>query len=215
MALRYNPTKKPLALGTAELGVRLMNKRVPNEWTKLEFHDPEVVLPKLRKIREIISSSDTPEKIASLRTNKLKKERESWDAAVFCQLLSLTINRKIYFSCYENSDFDSIFTWNDGGVQNYAPVQLKELVPEYTNSDASLDEILNKLCKYSGKDDLIVGIKLNRKESFDLTNIPTQKLPICELWMFGATSIDQKYWSLFGEFMSGEAQQYEHELQYV
>lgn len=195
--------------------VRRMKKRVPNEWTKLEYFDPEIVLPKLRKIREHISGTDTPEKIASLRTNTLKNERESWDAAIFSQLLSLTIGQKILFSRYEDSDFDSIFTWNDNGTQCYAPIQLKELVPEYTNTTATLDDILNKLCKYSGHDDLIVGIKLNRREAFDLTNISTENLPICELWMFGATSEDQNHWSLFGEFMSGAAQQYEYELQYV
>ena len=192
-----------------------MKKRVPNEWTKLEYFDPEVVLPKLRKIREQISGTETPEKIASLRTNKLKNERESWDAAIFSQLLSLTIGHKISFSRYEDSDFDSIFTWNDNGTQCYAPIQLKELVPEYTNTTATLSDILNKLNKYSGHDDLIVGIKLNRKETLDLTYIPTDNLPIRELWMFGATSEDQSHWSLFGEFMSGNVQHYEYELQYV
>jgi hypothetical protein len=192
-----------------------MKKRVPNEWTKLEYFDPEIVLPKLRKIREHMSDTDTPEKIANLRTNTLKNYRESWDAAIFSQLLSLTIGQKILFSRYEDSDFDSIFTWNDNGTQCYAPIQLKELVPEYTNTTATLNDILIKLCKYSGHDDLIVGIKLNRRKAFDLTKISTENLPIYELWMFGATSEDQSHWRLFGEFMSGTAEQYEYELPYV
>lgn len=46
-------------------------------------------------------------------------------------------------------------------AQCFAPIQIKELVRAYTNPDASLKNILNKLSKYSGHDDLIVGIKLN------------------------------------------------------
>jgi hypothetical protein len=192
-----------------------MKTRVPRKWERFEYFDPVVILPQLREIRERISDTDTPTKIKNLRTNMLKKKRESWDAAVFCHLFSLATGQKIYFSREEDSDYDSIFTWNDGDSQCFAPVQLKELVPAHTNPNANLQDILNKLPIYSGNNDLIVGIKLNRRETIDFSLLDTTNLPIRELWMFGATTEDQSHWSLIGEVMSGKVYQYEYELPYV
>ncbi|WP_156773399.1 hypothetical protein [Chlorobaculum parvum] len=192
-----------------------MDKQVPREWRRYEYFNPKIVLPKLRKIREEISITNTPDKIKALRTNKLKRERESWDAAIFCQLLSLTLKKDILFSREEHSDFDSIFTWNDGEVQSFAPIQLKELVPAYANPNANLQNIINSLSKYSGSDDLIVGIKINRRERIEFSDIDTDGLKIRELWMFGATTESQSHWSLLGEVMSGKVHQYEYELPYI
>jgi hypothetical protein len=192
-----------------------MKKRVPREWAKFEYFDPEIILPRLRVVREQLSVTDTALRIKSLRTNKLKRERESWDAAIFCHLLSLTLGEKILFSREEHSDYDTIFTWKDGVTQCFAPVQLKELVPRNTNPDANLQGVLNKLRKYSGNDDLIVGIKLNRRETIDLSYLDIKHLPVRELWMFAATTETQSHWSLFGELMSGKVYQHEYELPYV
>lgn len=145
----------------------------------------------------------------------MSRDREIWDAAIFCHLISLATGQKIYFSREERSDYDSIFTWNDGVSQCFAPVQLKELVPAYTNANANLKEILHKLSKYSGRSDLIVGIKLNREETIDFSSLDTANLPIRELWMFGATRESQSHWSLFGEVMSGKIFQHEYELPYI
>ena len=192
-----------------------MTKQVPREWTKFKYFDPEDILPKLRVIREKISSTDTPMKIRNLRTNMLSRERESWDTAVFCHLLSLAIGYKILFAREECSDHDCVFTWNDVTSQCYAPVQMKELVPQQTNPDANRQDILSKLSKYSGNDDLIVAVKLNRRERIDFASLITHNLPISELWMFGATTQDQCRWSLFGEVLSGAVHQYEFALPYV
>ncbi len=192
-----------------------MDKQVPREWFSYEYFDPKIVLPELRKIREEISETETPIKIKALRTNKLKRERESWDAAVLCHLLSLALKKDILFSREERSDYDSIFTWYEGEVQHFAPVQLKELVPAHTNPDANLQEIINSLSKYSGTDDLIVGIKLNRRETIEFSELDTSGLQIREIWMFGATTESQSHWSLFGEVLSGKVHQYEYELPYV
>jgi hypothetical protein len=192
-----------------------MKKRVPREWQRYKYFDPEVVLPRLRKLREEIANTDTSIKLKALRTNKLNRERESWDAAVFCHLLSLVFGQKILFSRVENSDYDSIFTWNDGLSQCFAPAQLKELVPAYTNPNADLQKILNSLSRYSGSDDLIVGIKLNRRTTVEFSSLDTNNLNIRELWMFGATTENQSHWSLFGEVLSGKVRQFEYELPYV
>jgi hypothetical protein len=192
-----------------------MKTPILNEWKKFEYFDPLIVLPRLRKIREQLSESDIDHKIKSLRINKLKRERENWDVAVFCHLLSLTIGQKIFFSREESSDYDSIFTWADKEAQCFAPIQLKELVPAYTNPNANLQEIINKLSKYKDSNDLIVAIKLNRREKIDFSAIDTRSLSVRELWMFGATTESQTHWSLFGEIISRQVYQYEYELPYV
>ena len=63
-------------------------KRVPREWKTYEYYDPKVILPRLQNIRLQVSASEIPDKIRNLRTNRLKPEREAWDAAVFCYLIS-------------------------------------------------------------------------------------------------------------------------------
>ncbi|WP_152976343.1 hypothetical protein [Methyloglobulus morosus] len=111
----------------------------------------------------------------------------------------------------EESDFDSVFTWLDNGIQNFAPVQMKELVPEYTNANTTLEQIIDKLRKYVDSSELVVGIKLNRQTSIDFSTVDVSRLPVAEVWMFGATAEDQSKWSLFGR--KGEQWvQYEYEL---
>lgn len=194
-----------------------MNSRVPREWERFEYFDPVVVLPILRNLREFLSTTDTQKKFKALRTNSLKRSREFWDAAVFCHLLSRTLGWHIYFSHEEHSDYDSIFTWNDGNTQHFAPIQLKELVPTDTNPAATLQEILDSLSKYSGVNDLIVGIKLNRKVSIDFSVLNTLNLHnhVREVWMFGATTESQSHWCLFGELLSSQVYQFDYELPHV
>ncbi len=131
--------------------------------------------------------------------------------AVLCLLLSYKLGLDIRFCRIEESDFDSIFTWQDNGTQCFVPVQMKELVPEYTNSTASLKELLAGLHKYGDSSDLVIGIKLNRDISIDFTDVKTKSLPVAEVWMFGATAQDQSRWSLFKENDAGWSQ-YEYEL---
>jgi hypothetical protein len=190
-------------------------KRVPREWAEMEYFDPEVVLPRLRQVREQVADSDTSSRIRNLRTNRLKRERESWDAAIFCQLLSLTTGHKILFSRVESSDYDSIFFWNSGAAQNFAPVQLKELASHEQNPQASISDVVHSLAKYPDSKDLVVGVRLNRTCSVDLSTLDTSNLRIGELWMYGITGPAEAKWSLFGDFMTGNVQCHEFELPYV
>ena len=185
--------------------------RVPRQWTKYEYHDPNVVLPKLHGVRRLVSVSDLPENVKNLRTHSLQPEREAWDAAIFCYLLSRALNLDIRFSRVEELDFDSVFTWLGNGVQNFAPVQMKELVPEFTNANATLDQIIAGLRKYVDSSELVVGIKLNRQISIDFSAVDVSGLPVAEVWLFGATAEDQSKWSLFGR-KGGQWVQYEYEL---
>jgi len=186
-------------------------KRVPKHWIKFEYYDPQVVLLGLQDVRMEVSGSDLSSDVKNLRTRLLQPEREAWDTAVFCYLLSCKLGLDIRFCRVEESDFDSVFTWLDNGTQCFAPVQMKELVPEYTNSTASLKKILAGLCKYGDSSDLVVGIKLNRDISIDFTDVKTGSLSVAEVWMFGATAQDQSKWSLFKENEAGWSQ-YEYEF---
>ena len=178
-----------------------------------DYYDPKIILPRLQKIRLDLQQSETPEKIRNLRTNTLKGEREAWDTAVFCYLLAKTIGMDISFSKVEASNYDSIFRWHDGSSPCYAPVQMKELVPEHTNPTASLETIIQGIKKYGVSPSLIIGIKLNRKMQINLASIHFSGLSVGEVWCFGATTPDETKWSLFGDFLS-EVNQYEHQLQW-
>jgi len=186
-------------------------KQAPREWKDYPYYDPKVILPKLQKIRKYLSITDTPDTIRNLRTNKLKAEREAWDIAIFCYLMSKAIGIDIYFSRIEKSDYDSIFTWNDGSSQCFSPVQMKELVPEETNPNTTLEAIIESLKKYVNSPELIIGIKLNRQIQFVLSSIECNDVPVGEIWCFGATTEDESRWSLFGDFLT-ECKQYEYEL---
>ena len=181
-------------------------KNFPGEWTKYKYFDPEVVLPKLQGVRIALTNSDTPDRIRNLRTNPLGGLRENWDAAIFCQLLRLALGLEIYFSVEEASDFDSIFTWTVGSTQFYSPIQLKELVPKKTNSDATLRSIIHSLKKYKDSHDLIVGIKLNREERIDFSELDFSGVGVSEIWCFGATKPDESEWCLVGDLLAGGKQ---------
>ena len=183
----------------------------PREWATYDYYDPKVILPGLQKIRLDIQQSETPEKIRNLRTNTLKGEREAWDAALFCYLLSKTIGIDIFFSKVEASNYDGIFKWHDGSLLCYAPVQMKELVPVHLNPTASLDKIIQSIKKYGVSPSLIIGIKLNREMQINLASINCSQLSVGEVWCYGATASDETKWSLFGDFLS-EVNQYEHHL---
>ena len=186
-------------------------KKIPKEWATYEYHDPSVVLQKLHKLRVQLSASNTPANIRNLRTNKLKPEREAWDAAVFCYLMSKATGRKIYFSRVEAADYDSVFMWEDEISPCFAPVQMKELVPEYTNPRATLEGIIKSLKKYVDSPDLVVGIKLNRRSSFDFSKIDVGNIPVGEVWCFGSITSDESKWGLFGDLLT-KYQRHEYAL---
>jgi hypothetical protein len=188
-------------------------REVPKVWAQYTYYDPTIVLSDLRRVREALSESDTPKRIRNLRTNRLKHHRESWDAAIFCKLLSLATGEKILFSRKEDEDFDSVFFWKNEHGQNFAPIQLKELVPRELNPEASLAKILDGIREKYCSSDLIVGIRLNQRTQLNFQSLDLSDLQIRELWMFGATSPDCSRWSLFGEFLCGSMQQHEFTLE--
>jgi len=176
--------------------------KAPWAWRYYHYFDPQVVLPRIHEVRLQLKSSSLPEKVKSLRTNHLKHEREAWDAAVFCYLMSKVLDVKMQFCCVEDADYDCIFTWQDSKRQYYTPVQLKELVPTHKNPTCSLDSIINSLQKYADSEDLMVGIKLNRNIQVNFSEIKLPTLGVGEIYCFGATRADESRWALIGDIQS-------------
>ena len=171
---------------------------VPRHWLKYQYYDPSRVLPRIHQTRMAVAESDLSTRVKSLRKNKLRGERENWDAAVFAFLLSHACGVKVLLSREEAQDYDNIFCWKDGEDNCFAPVQMKELVPAELNPTASLEQIFKGIRKYVDSSDLIVAIKLNRLTTIDFDSLKPPTLPIKGIWLFGATHPRELQWSLFG-----------------
>lgn len=179
-----------------------------NAWAQLIYHDPEYVLPELRKIERDISDKIIDPKVRTLRTNPLRKHREGRVAALFAYgLWKCVIDSKVYFSPTETSDYDCIFHWQQGNTLHYTPVQLKEVI---SSGDTIRDvhKELNKLSKYVDSKDLVIGIVLNvasdvQKLSFDPNSLKVPSLNVSEVWVLGASKPDQSEWFLCGNLIDG------------
>ena len=109
------------------------------------------------------------------------------------------------FAISEDVDYDCVIRWLHNDVANYAPVQLKEFVPDDLNPTASIDDELSKLSKYATSPDLVVALFFNRALRINLSGIKIPALPIGELWLFGNKSPDQSTWLLYGDMLSKPA----------
>lgn len=169
---------------------------------KREYRDPVPFLKNLRKIElQNLSATVAPE-VRTLRTNTLKEWREARLAALFCHGVSERTGRKIFFSKGEFEDADFVASWTDNDVQHFAPVQIKELVPEEMNLRSTFDTVVQGLSKYSGKDSLTVVIYVNRQIHFDpfAVTLP-QQLPIAALWILACVEPAQSEWAIWGDFL--------------
>ncbi|MGV8990120.1 MAG: hypothetical protein ACOH1Q_01825 [Thiobacillus sp.] len=166
-----------------------------------EFRDPRQFLVEIRKLEYLIAASELSQKAKRLRTNNLKEWREIREAAVFCFGMGQRIGQPVFLSRGESQDYDFIATWTLGEVQNFAPVQLKEVVPEEVNATASIEKVIGSLTKYVDSKDLTVAIHLNRQVHFDALELVIPPLPIAALWIFGSISPDQSEWGLWGNFL--------------
>jgi hypothetical protein len=168
---------------------------------KLPYVDPKYVLEELRRIEMDISGLEIPERVRTLRTNILKPEREVRDAAIFSYGISCVQGHDVLFAPIEDQDFDFVTTWVSGDTRHFAPVQLKELVPEELNRQASIDDLLSRLSKYSGSTDVTFAIKMTRAGRFEPAEVRVPgNLSIGGLWMYAAISPDQDEWALWGDF---------------
>ncbi len=176
-------------------------KILMKEWDKLTYHDPELVLKGFRDIEPFFIQHAPNDKIKHLRTQKLRPHHEGREAALFCHGLASLIGSKVYFARHEAMDYDIVTMFKSGDELHFAPVQLKELVPEDLNPTATFEVELKKLEKYTDSKGLIVAFHLNRKGQFDLSKLSIPKLGISQLWVFGAETADREKWFLIGDLL--------------
>ena len=117
-----------------------------NKWSKLEYRDPEKFLIKVNKLDNRAAYSNLPYKVRSLKTKKLRKHHERLLASIFRYGIGkVVINKNVYISDLEDEDFDCIAKWEDGGIQRYTPIQIKEVFPDRINPKSTLEETIKKL----------------------------------------------------------------------
>jgi hypothetical protein len=111
---------------------------------------------------------------------------------------------KIWFAATESQDFDFVAMWVIDGIQNFVPVQLKEVVPHDLNPNASMSDVFQSLRRYSDTSDLTVAVSLSQEVRFDpeALTIPDD-LKLGEFWVFGALTPDHSKWGLWGDFTKG------------
>ena len=111
------------------------------------------------------------------------------------------IGQTVYLAPSEAQDYDFVASWAVNDTRHFAPVQLKEVVPQDLNPLAFVQTIVNALSKYVDSEDLTVAIHLNQRSHFDPTALVIPSLRIAELWIFSAISEDAAQWRLWGNFL--------------
>nr|CAS02458.1 putative integron gene cassette protein [uncultured bacterium] len=177
-----------------------MDRAAINEAKKPLYRDPVVALRELRALELSIADLDISPDVRHLRTNELKRVREYRQAALFCHGMSCRIEQPVLFAPVEAADYDFIATWRSDTNIHFAPVQLKELVPESLNPRSSIQELVDGLSRYSS-DSLTVAVFLNRNSRFSLKELQLPSLRIAALWFFFAVTPDQSEWRLVGNLM--------------
>lgn len=168
----------------------------------LEYFDPKTVLENLRRVELNLPNDGIAERVRALRTSDLKPFREARDAALFAYGQSCVQGHAVGFAPVEDQDYDFVTTWAVGDTRHVCTVQLKELVPEELNPNATINDLLEKLCKYGRAPDLIVAVKMNRLGRFDPAEVRVPpSLHIGGLWMFCAITPDQNEWAMWGDFI--------------
>jgi hypothetical protein len=174
------------------------------EFAKLAYGDPRGFLAELRNFEGAVAASPMPDRIKTLRTQRLKSGREMRDAAIFCVGISERFGYDVRFAPVEDQDFDFIVTWVDGdATRHFCPVQLKEVVPPHLNANATIQDLVNSLTRYVDSADLIVAIKISRSGRFDPATLQLPaNLCIGGLWIFASISADQSEFGLWGDFLN-------------
>jgi hypothetical protein len=180
-----------------------------SSWAKLKYYDPAKILCEFRKIERQIAGAQMDEKVQALRTPLLKKHKEGREAALLCHGLgTCVLDTTVWFSPTEDFDYDFVSMWRTEKIEHYAPVQLKEWVPDHVNPYVTLNALISGLQKYKNSKDMIVGIYSNRAGTFLLSEIMVPKVNLAGLWIFGSITPDQSKWFLFGNVIN-DPQYYE------
>jgi len=178
-----------------------MNDIRINTLEHLKYVDPAKVIPQLTEVMTLAAVSNLPDKVKNLRTNKLRRHRERWIAALFCYGQSRLLNTPIFVSPYEASDYDAVSKWYQNNTLYYAPIQIKEVISEDLNPYTGINQEIAKLEKYTSSQDLVVVIYVNRNERLEVPKVIVPKLNISQLWIMGACVPDLTKWFIAGDFL--------------
>lgn len=138
---------------------------------------------------------------AQLSKTDAKLLKECRAAAIFCLGQSHRIGQAVSFVPIEDSDYDFLATWRGDDKQHFAPVQLKEVVPERKNRRASIQLVLDSLNKYVNSKNLTVAIHLNQTGRFEPKGLRLPNIELAAIWVFWASSADQSQWRLYGNLL--------------
>ena len=183
--------------------VRLPVKhRVPREWQSLSYLDAQQVLVGLRVIELQYPLGELRYHAASLRTRELREFGEGRQAALFCYGMSQVLGVPVAFARSESQDYDVVVRYAANDQLNYAPVQLKEWVPDFLNPGTTLQDELDKLAKYVDSKDLAVALHLNREATVRIDELTLPYGNIGSLWFYGATEPSQTKWQIIGNLLA-------------
>jgi hypothetical protein len=179
-----------------------MSKVRLNAWAQFRYHKVDELMPKLRELQLALSQSSTEDKIRNLRTHKLRKYQEGWNACVFLKgIAAIHGYEAMAFALVENQDFDVVGRHIQDDAICYAPIQIKEY-KKWSDETPSLESELQKLTKYTDSLDLVIAYFLSGKGTIDFNTLKIPKLKIGSLWFFGNVTADQSEWFLYGDALS-------------
>ena len=169
-------------------------------WSQLLFHDPATVLRKYWDVAQHPRITDLSPAVRELRTNDLRWAREGRQAALLCEGLSQgPAQTRIFVSPTEADDYDAVAVWRRGAERVFTPIQLKE-----APTPGHLNGVLHDLQKYRDPR-LAIGVHLSGEGCLDLRSIEIPPLSVGSVWVFAASSPDQKRWILVGDLMTNPA----------
>ena len=169
--------------------------------SKLQYVDPCKLLVRLRVLEREVATASIAPKVRAMRTNGLKAFREMREAAIFCYLIGERMSTKVLLAHGESEDYDFVARWLEANEVRYTPVQIKELVPETLNAEATMCKLIEGLHKYADSSELVVVVHVNRVMHFDPNELEIPSLPIAGLWAFAAIAPDQNEWALWGDLL--------------
>ena len=170
-------------------------------WGGLKFDDPSPVLRRLREVELRPEWHQREPNERALRGNSLKQLRERRCAALFCLGMSNALESPVQFAQVEADDHDFVTRHVAADTMIFTPVQLKELVPARLNPAATLDSLLSGLSRYGDMGRTVVAIQWNRRELLQLPLARELELQCGGVWLFGASSPDQREWFLIGDLL--------------
>jgi len=172
-------------------------------WDTLSYRDPKVDLINLGKLQaRLAKEHGISPTVANLRDRDLRQYLEWRQAALFCYLVATASGiPSLAYTVHEDEDFDCLACWIDKDTKHYAPIQLKEVVPQTLNPRSTLEAELAKLAKYSTSDQTVVAIHVNRGGRLEFTSLVAPTVSCREIWLYGALSPDQQLWFLYGNLL--------------